>query len=217
MISKVVSNQSARQGRSDNPVRDGKDNSKDGLDRAWNLKLIQDRGVLDVMKRDRFELLSAYLDGELSADERRQVQNWLDHDPAVKRLYCRLLRLRQGMQTLPNPRSEQPVEEVIRQVFTRLGRVPQRALLWGGSAAAALVVSILMGTGQSEIPTLAGFGSEANQSPSSPSEFEPEFEIAEGPFMEGTPTLSDRSDPPLQIALDQPVIDIPKAAISSAD
>uniref|UniRef100_A0ACD5GTL5 Anti-sigma factor family protein n=1 Tax=Desertifilum tharense IPPAS B-1220 TaxID=1781255 RepID=A0ACD5GTL5_9CYAN len=38
-------------------------------------------GALDMLKRDRFELLSAYLDGEVTASERQQVENWLDTDP----------------------------------------------------------------------------------------------------------------------------------------
>ena len=51
---------------------------------------------LDVMKRDRFELLSAYLDGEVTPEERRLVQTWLSNDPTAKCLYDRLMALRQG-------------------------------------------------------------------------------------------------------------------------
>lgn len=53
-------------------------------------------GAIDMVKRDRFELLSAYLDGELTAAERRQVEELLANDQAVKCLYVRLLKLRQG-------------------------------------------------------------------------------------------------------------------------
>ncbi len=52
---------------------------------------------LDVMKRDRFELLSAYLDGEVTPEERSLVQTWLNSDPTAKCLYNRLLALRQGL------------------------------------------------------------------------------------------------------------------------
>ncbi|MEM9769414.1 MAG: zf-HC2 domain-containing protein, partial [Cyanobacteria bacterium P01_D01_bin.71] len=55
---------------------------------------------LDATKRDRFELLSAYLDGEVSPDERRLVATWLDKDPEAQCLYRRLLQLRQGFQGL---------------------------------------------------------------------------------------------------------------------
>jgi hypothetical protein len=49
---------------------------------------------LDVTKRDRFELLSAYLDGEVSPEERRLVTTWLADDPETQCLYQRLLHLR---------------------------------------------------------------------------------------------------------------------------
>jgi hypothetical protein len=51
---------------------------------------------LDVMKRDRFELLSAYLDGEVTPEERQLVISWMNSDPSAKCLYNRLLTLRQG-------------------------------------------------------------------------------------------------------------------------
>ncbi|NEP17735.1 MAG: hypothetical protein F6J97_12665 [Leptolyngbya sp. SIO4C1] len=51
--------------------------------------------------RDRFELLSAYLDGEVSPDEHRLVANWLAHDAGTQHLYNRLLLLRQAMRSLP--------------------------------------------------------------------------------------------------------------------
>jgi anti-sigma factor RsiW len=44
---------------------------------------------MDIHKRDRFELLSAYLDGELTATERRQIEDWLKTAPEVQRLYAR--------------------------------------------------------------------------------------------------------------------------------
>lgn len=34
------------------------------------------------LHRDRFELLSAYIDHEVTADERRQVEAWINEDPA---------------------------------------------------------------------------------------------------------------------------------------
>lgn len=49
------------------------------------------------MKRDRFELISAYLDGEVTPDERQLVLGWLRDDPDVRCLYNRLLTLRQGL------------------------------------------------------------------------------------------------------------------------
>lgn len=63
--------------------------------------LSEDGSVLDVTKRDRFELISAYLDGEVTPHERRLVADWLAHDPEVQHLYRRLLMLRQAFRALP--------------------------------------------------------------------------------------------------------------------
>lgn len=58
---------------------------------------------LDAVQRDRFEMLSAYMDGEVTADERRTVEEWLANDPTVQKLHSRLLRLRQTFQAMPIP------------------------------------------------------------------------------------------------------------------
>ena len=90
---------------------------------------------------ERFELLSAYLDGETTAAERQQVQQWLDTDPEVQRLYRRLLALRQMMQAMPEPAAERSPEELVAGVFATVERRQRRRhLAWGGSAIAALVV-----------------------------------------------------------------------------
>ena len=69
--------------------------------------------ALDNLKRDRFELLSAYLDGEVTVSERRQVEQWLETDQNMRCLYSRLLKLRQGMRTMAVPASERSVEQTI--------------------------------------------------------------------------------------------------------
>ncbi|MFM7470311.1 MAG: anti-sigma factor family protein [Nodosilinea sp.] len=71
------------------------------------------------MKRDCFELLSAYLDGEVTAKERAIVQNWLQTDPSVHSLYTRLMNLRYGFRQDigSNPAR---VEFTISGVFNRL-------------------------------------------------------------------------------------------------
>lgn len=112
-------------------------------------------GAMDMLKRDRFELLSAYLDGEVTAAERREVETWLEHDPETQRLYERLLNLRQGIGMLPIPPQE-PVERTIQQVYQRIHRRSQRrALVWGGSAIAAVFVGAIATLPNSPIAQLA--------------------------------------------------------------
>ncbi|KJH70182.1 anti-sigma factor family protein [Aliterella atlantica] len=99
--------------------------------------------IMNTQKRDRFELLSAYLDGEVTATERRQVEEWLDKDVETQRLYSRLLNLRSNFQSLPVP-SAQPVEQTIGQVFGKIDkRRRHRSVAWGGAAIAAMVVAAL--------------------------------------------------------------------------
>ena len=150
-------------------------------------------GSLNEAQRDRFELLSAYLDGEVTATERKQVEDWLAHDPVVQRLHSRLLKLRQGFQSLPVPTPERSTQQMMDQVFAQVERRPKLSLIWGGAAAiAALFVGALsLGLpGQSPLPQIA-------QSPrSQPSTTKP------------APQTSPSE--PLLVALDQPLVTLPK-------
>lgn len=94
---------------------------------------------LDNLKRDRFELLSAYLDGEVTPQERRQVDGWLRADESMQCLYARLLQLRQQMQAMPVPSSASAanVNHVADAVCKRLERRSRRPYLVGGTAAIA--------------------------------------------------------------------------------
>lgn len=142
------------------------------------------------MKRDRFELLSAYLDGEVTADERRQVETWLDNDAAVQKLYQRLLLLRQGFQVLSVPAAESSidVDAMVDQVVRRANR-PSRRLVLTGSAIAAVVVGTVSAF-------IFGAPTRAPQFAERPDNTDTELAI---------PTEG------LQIALDKPIIEIPKA------
>jgi anti-sigma factor RsiW len=137
--------------------------------------------TMDMLKRDRFELLSAYLDGEITAAERREVENWLANDPEIQRLYARLLNLRQSMRTMPAPPTAQPVEHAIEQVYQRMHRRSRRrAVIWGGSAIAA----VFIGAVSSVLPNL---------------------QVARSPHAHIEP---------LMVALNDPVVEIPRAAIA---
>jgi anti-sigma factor RsiW len=146
---------------------------------------------MDSLQRDRFELLSAYIDGEVTAAERKQVQQWLATDSDMQRLHTRLIKLRQGLQKLPVPSSQATVQETTQQIFSRLERRrTKRAVIWGGAAIAAVFVSALSGIfpgSQSLMPQLA-------QSPK-----------------------QDTASEPLMIAVNRPVIEIPKAAVATPE
>jgi len=150
-------------------------------------------GTAQDARGDRFELLSAYLDGEATAAERQQVQQWLDTDPHIQELYRRLLKLRQGMQTIPIPVSEISADDISQQVFDRLDRRSwKRTALMGGGAIAAAAAAIFSGL-------LIG-----NPSPS--------LRLAETQTHDREEQVASET---LTIAINQPVIEIPPAAIVS--
>jgi negative regulator of sigma E activity len=155
-------------------------------------------GAMDMVKRDRFELLSAYLDGEVTAAERKQVERWLAEDATVKRLHARLLKLRQGVRAIPVPEPQQSVEETVEQVMARLRRRPRLVLMAGGAAIAACMISAFSGLltgGESRLLQLAQNQPTQTQSVMS------------------TPVVAS----PLRVAINNPVIPIPKTAEASVE
>ncbi|MDZ8092392.1 MAG: zf-HC2 domain-containing protein [Nostoc sp. DedQUE04] len=166
----------------------------DGMAKHTN----ESTGLMDMVKRDRFELLSAYLDGEVTATERRQVEEWLANDASVKCLYARLLKLRQGLRTLPVPAAQQSPEETVQQVLTRLRRRSRLNWIAAGAAVAACAIGAISG--------LVGGGSMVPQ-------------LAQQPQREPIQTSSASIVPPspLMVGLNNPVIEIPKAAVASPE
>lgn len=149
-------------------------------------------GAKNMVKRDRFELLSAYLDGEVTAAERRQVEEWLAQDSSVQSLHKRLLSLRQGLRNLPVPQSEKSIEETVNNVMMRLRRRTRIVWMFGGAAVAACVIgslSSLIPSSEPGILRLANKPLEQTQQSSSE-------EIASLPM----------------VALNKPPLPIPKAA-----
>lgn len=98
---------------------------------------------------DDFELLSAYIDGELSPAEKKQVQIWLDRDPKIKRIYTQLMSLQGQMKYSVAPPSEKSVAEITADVFqtinTERRRNCKRKLVLGGGAVIASLVAIMSG------------------------------------------------------------------------
>ncbi|NEO97594.1 MAG: Fis family transcriptional regulator [Symploca sp. SIO2E9] len=141
---------------------------------------------MDSLQRDRFELLSAYIDGEVTAAERSYVQDLLATDSDMQRLHARLIKLRRQLQSLPVPPTEITAQETAQVVLKKINRQRiHKTITWGGGAIAALFVCALSGIipgSQSPQPTLVEFNS-------------PEV-----------------SSEPLMIAVNRPVIPIPKTA-----
>lgn len=94
--------------------------------------------------RDRFELLTAYLDGEVTAAERREVEDRLTTDPEVQHLYARVLQLRQKWQTIPTL-AQQPVERTLGQGFPGLHNRSKMAVVWCGTVLVAVLLSSFLG------------------------------------------------------------------------
>ncbi len=91
---------------------------------------------------ERFELLSAYMDGELTAQERKQVQQWLDSDPEFHQLYKQLLRVQREVPTLPVPESSVSSESLSQGVFDTIDRQGhrKRGLIASGLGVAAVII-----------------------------------------------------------------------------
>jgi len=142
---------------------------------------------LDATKRDRFELLSAYLDGEVSAEERRLVSLWLEEDPEAQCLYQRLLQLRRGFQTLhPECWHSSPSNDPAGQVMRKLNQRFRLTCMAGMTAAAMAVIGVFSGA------------------------LQPMERMGWSNLSASTP------DEGLEIALDQPPILIPKPAMTPA-
>ena len=150
-------------------------------------------------KRDCFELLSAHLDGEVTATERRQVEEWLSTDASIKCLYKRLLNLRQGLQNIPIPITVQSSETTINQVLERLNRRYRLNWMLGGAAIAACIMGAMSGL----------FPGNSSRM----------LEIATTQPIELTPTATQSvaADSPLMVALNNPVIEIPKTAVAPTE
>ena len=96
---------------------------------------------------ERFELLSAYLDGEVTPTERQQVEAWLANDLAFQHQYRQMQQMQHAFPRMTVP-SSQSAEALSAGVFAKLDRQRNRKLAWiGGGAIAATLVAALAGLG----------------------------------------------------------------------
>ncbi len=132
---------------------------------------------------ERFELLSAYLDGEVTASERQQVDAWLANDPAFQQQYRQMQQMHHAFPSIAIP-SSQSSTSLATDVFAKIDRRRQRKWAWiGGGAMAAMLTA-----------TLAGFGGLFGDR-------SPQLQFA---------TNSNPDKPaPLMLALNDPILSIP--------
>jgi anti-sigma factor RsiW len=133
----------------------------------------------------RFDLISAYLDNEVTAEERREVQHWLDTDPEAKKLYLRLREVQARFQNVSVPASVDAnilADRVFQKVDRRRNR---RIFLYGGAAIAAMAIALL------------SHGLFGRQNPMSQ--------------MANHPIDVTRESDSLMIALNHPILDLPEA------
>lgn len=97
---------------------------------------------MDMYQRDRFELLSAYLDGEVTAAERRQIEQWLTTEPEVQSLYARVLKLRPLWVTMPVPAAQQSMRRTVVQVLPSFNARTKMAT-WAGTVLATVFFGTL--------------------------------------------------------------------------
>jgi anti-sigma factor RsiW len=148
---------------------------------------------LDVLNEERFELLSAYLDGEVTTAERKQVEAWLDSDPEFQRLHLRMLQMQRSFQAMSVPPCES-IETTVQKVMARIDRRPRLMVAWAGvsAVAAAAVVGAVANLLPGTMPVQLN-GAPANL----PTRYVPETGATEI----ATPTLN--------LSLDQPPVAIP--------
>jgi anti-sigma factor RsiW len=151
----------------------------------------------EIASIEKFELMSAYLDGEVTASERQQVEKWLQNDAIFKAQYQRMQGMHQAVSHLPVAEPVVPVMVLADQVFAKISeRRQSRWLKIGGAAVAATLVAV--GTGLSGI-----WGGSSNAVPqlaklSLPTAVLAKLEIIPNPA-------------PMMVALNNSIVNIPQS------
>lgn len=125
-----------------------------------------DRERVSTVLDERFELLSAYLDGEVTASERQQVEALLASDSAFQQQHRQMLQLHQAFVSMPVP-IVQSTQSLATDVFAKLDRRRNRRLVWcgGGAIAATLIATIAGLTGLFNGDSQAQFAASTRPAP----------------------------------------------------
>jgi len=90
----------------------------------------------DPVPFEQFELVSAYLDNEVTENERHQVEHWLATDAKIQALYADLGGMTDCLKQAPVPLSASP-EQVLAGVMAKMETRQRKRHRWGGAAIAA--------------------------------------------------------------------------------
>ena len=98
---------------------------------------------------ERFELLSAYIDGEATTSERQQVETLLATDTGFQQQYRQMQRMQVAFSEIPVPQTDKSATQLADAVFAKIDRRQNRNLTrWvGGGAIAATLLTVLAGIG----------------------------------------------------------------------
>jgi anti-sigma factor RsiW len=149
---------------------------------------------------ERFELLSAYMDDEVTDGERQQVEQWLAEDSVFAAKYEQLKSLNQSWQNIPVPTNNVSHQELANRVFKTIDQRRQKRfkVIIGGAIVAGLTAII------SGVSGLWG------------NNFTPQVAKVSTPVVESiTTVLTNVPEPvaqPLMVSINDPIIKIRKPA-----
>lgn len=146
-----------------------------------------------ITPNERFELLSAYIDGELTEAEEQLVEQWLSDDVDFRRIYLQQMKLRQSLIDLPvpvatNSSAKKETEIMIDRVFAEIDKRSQRRK-WK-----------IAGIGISVAAVVGVFGSLFTLSSS------PQFSPVANSVKSPAPVVEE----PVLIAMEEPLVPLPK-------
>jgi predicted anti-sigma-YlaC factor YlaD len=92
---------------------------------------------------EKFELLSAYLDGEVTMAERKQVDLWLQEDASFKAMYSKMRGMHTAIEQIPLPPVTESINKFADQVFAKIDQRRQFKFLKvvGGACVAGMVAA----------------------------------------------------------------------------
>lgn len=147
-----------------------------------------------ITPNERFELLSAYIDGELTEAEEQLVEQWLSDDVDFRRIYLQQMKLRQSLIDLPVPvatdsSAKKETGIMIDRVFAEIDKRSQRRK-WK-----------IAGIGISVAAVVGVFGSLFTLSSS------PQFSPVANSVKSPAPVVEE----PVLIAMEEPLVPLPKS------